>query len=191
MGMDFTLMDPWVRIIAIIMGLASCFYGYPLFRIFLILSGLFYGFLYGQSFYPASHPLMAILIGVVAAVVLAVLAYPLWSIGVIAVGAALGFMIAGELGLVLNLPEMGVIGLGFLGAAVLGLLFYRARDLFVMVATAYNGAMQVVYGLGLFHGALAIGHGANSLAVLAIVILGSLGFALQYSMFKDQRQYSV
>jgi hypothetical protein len=192
MGMDFTLVDPWVRIIAIIMGLASCFYGYPLFRIFLVLSGLFYGFLYGQSFYPASHPLMAILIGIVAAVVLAVLAYPLWSIGVIAVGAALGFMIAGELGLVLNLPEMGVIGLGFLGAAVLGFLFYRARDLFVMVATAYNGAVQVVYGLGLFHGALAIGHGrANALAVLAMVILGSLGFALQYGMFKDQRQYAV
>jgi hypothetical protein len=192
MGMDFSLVDPWVRIVAIIMGLASCFYGYPLFRIFLVLSGLFYGFLYGQSFYPTSHPLMAILIGVMAAVVLAVLAYPLWSIGVIAVGAALGFMIAGELGLMLNLPEMGVILLGFLGAAILGFLFFRARDLFVMVATAFNGAAQVVYGLGLFHGALAIGLGrANTLAVLAMVILGSLGFALQYGMFKDQRQYSV
>jgi hypothetical protein len=192
MGMDFTLMDPWVRIIAILMGLAGCFYGYPLFRIFLILGGLFYGFLYGQSFYPASHPLLAVLIGVAAAVVLAILAYPLWSLGVIAVGAALGFMIAGELGVALNLPEMGVIALGFLGAAVLGLLFYRARDLFVMAATAFNGAVQVVYGLGLFHGALAIGHGrANALALLAMVILGSVGFAIQYGMFKEERRYSV
>jgi hypothetical protein len=163
--MDFTLVDPWIRIIAIIIGLASCFYGYPLFRIFLVLAGLFYGYLYGQSFYPA-NPMISLLVGVIVAVILAILAYPLWSIGVIAVGAALGFMILGELGLALNL--------------------------FVMVATAYNGAAQVIYGLGLVHAALAIGVGrANFLAVVAIVILGSLGFAAQYAMFKDQRKYSI
>ena len=190
--MDFTLVDPWIRIAAIIIGLASCFYGYPLFRIFLILAGLFYGYLYGQSFYPSSHPMIPLLVGVIAAVILSILAYPLWSIGVIAVGAALGFMILGELGLALNFPEIGVILLGILGALVLGFLFYRARDLFVMVATAYNGAAQVIYGLGLVHAALAIGIGrANFLAVVAIVILGSLGFTAQYTMFKDQRKYSI
>jgi hypothetical protein len=190
--MDFNLVDPWIRIVAIIIGLASCFYGYPLFRIFLVLAGLFYGYLYGQSFYPTSHPMISLLVGVLAAVVLAILAYPLWSIGVIAVGAALGFMILGELGLALNFPEIGVILIGFLGAMILGFLFYRARDLFVIVATAYNGAAQVIYGLGLVHGALAIGLGqANFLAVVAIVILGSLGFAAQYTMFKDQRKYST
>jgi len=74
----------------------------------------------------------------------------------------------------------------------MGFLFFRARDLFVIVATAYNGAVQVVYGLGLFHAALTIGPGrANFLAVLAIVILGSVGFAVQFGMFKDQRRYSV
>lgn len=190
--MDPNFVDMWVSIITIIMGLASCFYGYPLFRIFLIVGGLFYGYLYGQSFYPANHPLMAVLVGVAAAVVLGILAYPLWSFGVIAVGAALGFMILGELGLVLNLPEIGVILLGLLGAVILGFLFYRTRDLFVMVATAYNGAVQVVYGLGLFHAAFALGLGrANFLAMVAIALLGSLGFFMQYSMFKDQRKYSV
>lgn len=190
--MEISLVDPWIRIAAIIIGLASCFYGYPLFRLFLILAGLFYGFLYGQSFYPASHPLMALLIGATAAVVMALLAYPLWSLGVIGVGAALGFMIFGEIGVALNLGEAGVIGLGLVGAVILGLLFFRARDLFVMVATAFNGAVQTVYGLGLFHGALAIGLGqSNFLAVAAIFILGALGFAVQYGMFKGQRQYSV
>ena len=189
--MDFTLVDPWIRIIAIIIGLASCFYGYPLFRIFLVLAGLFYGYHYGQAFYPA-NPMISLLVGVIVAVILAILAYPLWSIGVIAVGAALGFMILGELGLALNLPETGVILLGMLGALILGFMFYRSRDLFVMVATAYNGAAQVIYGLGLVHAALAIGVGrANFLAVVAMVILGSLGFAAQYSMFKDQRKYSI
>ena len=189
--MDFTLVDPWIRIVAIIIGLASCFYGYPLFRIFLVLAGLFYGYHYGQSFYPA-NPMISLLIGVMVAVILAILAYPLWSIGVIAVGAALGFMILGELGLALNFPETGVILLGMLGAVILGFLFYRSRDLFVIVATAYNGAAQVIYGLGLVHAGLAIGSGrANFLAVVGMVLLGSLGCAAQYSMFKDQRKYSV
>ena len=145
--MEISLVDPWVRIFAIIIGLASCFYGYPLFRMLLVLTGLMYGFIYGQSFYPASHPFLSILIGVAAAVILALLAYPLWSFGVTAVGAALGFMMLGELGVVLNFQEIGVILLGILGAVILGFLFYRARDLFVIIATAYNGAVQVIYGI--------------------------------------------
>ena len=52
-----------------------------------------------------AQPMISLLVGVIVAVILAILAYPLWSIGVIAVGAALGFMILGELGLALNFPE--------------------------------------------------------------------------------------
>ena len=189
--MDFTLVDPWIRIAAILIGLASCFYGYPLFRFFLILGGLLYGYLFGQSFYPASHPFMSFLVGAIAAAVLAVLAYPLWSFGVAAIGAALGFMILGEIGLAIGLSQFGVLLLGFLGAVILGFLFFQARDLFVIVATSYNGAVQVVYGLGIVHGSLAFGGGrANILALVAIIILGSLGFAAQHSMFKEQRRYS-
>jgi hypothetical protein len=163
-----------------------------LFRIFLVPAGLFYGYLYGQSFYPARHPMISLLVGVIVAVILAILAYPLWSIGVIAVGAALGIMILGELGLALNLPEIGVILLGILGAVILGFLFSRTRDLFVMVATAYNGAAQLIFGLGLDHEPRpSVSARANFLAVVAMVILGSLGFAAQYTMFKDQRKYSI
>jgi Domain of unknown function (DUF4203) len=190
--MEISLVDPWVRIFAIIIGLASCFYGYPLFRVFLVLTGLIYGFIYGQSFYPASHPFFSILIGVAAGLALALLAYPLWSFGVTAVGAAIGFMMLGELGVVLNFQEMGVILLSILGAVVLGLLFYRARDLFVIIATAYNGAVQVIYGIGLFQAARAIELGPQNFpAVAAIVVLGSLGFIIQYTMFKGRRKYAI
>ena len=77
-------------------------------------------------------------------------------------GAALGFMMLGELGLALNFQEIGVILLGILGAIILGFLFYRARDLFVIITTAYNGAVQVVYGLGLFRAVQAIGLGQQN-----------------------------
>jgi hypothetical protein len=184
-------MDTWIGVAAILVGLAGCFYGYPLFRIFLILAGLIYGYLLGQSFTPTSQPWVALLIGVGAAVVLALLAYPLWSIGVIIIGAALGFMILGALGLALNLSPGAVILMGVLGAALVGFLFYGVRDLFVMLVTAFSGATQVVYGLGLLLPALALGGGrANFLAIVAMVVLGGVGFATQYGMFKDRRTYS-
>ena len=175
----------------ILVGLASCFYGYPLFRFFLILAGLIYGYLLGQSFTPAAQPWMAFLIGAGAAVVLALLAYSLWSIGVIISGGVLGFMILTALGLALNLSQGAVILMGGLGAAVVGLLCFGFRDLFVMLATAFSGATQAVYGLGLLMPALAFGGGrANLLAVVAIIALGGVGFATQYGMFKDRRTYS-
>jgi len=176
---------------AFLVGLVSCFYGYPLFRIFLILAGLIYGYLLGQFLAPASHPWLALIIGLGAAVFLAMLAYPLWSIGVIVIGAALGFMSFSSLGIALNASQGVLISLGALGATVVGVLFYRLRDLFVMLATAFNGAVQLVYGLGLIFPAMAFGGGrSNFLAVWAIVVLGGFGFAVQYGMFKDRRTYS-
>jgi hypothetical protein len=184
-------METWLGVVAILVGLAGCFYGYPLFRIFLILAGLIYGYLLGQSLVPASHPWIALVIGFGAAVILAMLAYPLWSIGVIVIGAALGFMILSSLGIALNASQGVLILLGILGATVVGVLFYRARDLFVMLATAFNGAVQLVYGLGLIFPALAFGGGrSNFTAVLAMMVLGGFGFAVQYGMFKDRRTYS-
>jgi hypothetical protein len=185
-------MDAWFGIVTILVGLAGCFYGYPLFRVFLILAGLIYGFLFGHSFVPLGHPGIALAIGIVAAVILAMLAYPLWSIGIIVIGAALGFMIMSSFGIALTLSQGAVILLGVLGAVALGFLFYQTRDLFVMLATAFNGAVQVIYGLNLvFPPVLALWSGrANFLAVAAMVVLGGFGFAVQYGMFKDRRTYS-
>ena len=152
-------MDAWFGLQPSSLDLAGCFYGYPLFRIFLILAGLIYGYLFGHSFAPASNPWLALAIGLGAAVILAVLAYPLWSIGIIVIGVVLGFMILSSIGVALNAYQGVVILLGVLGAIALGLLFYHAKDIFVMLATAFNGAVQLVYGLNLVFPALAYGPG--------------------------------
>jgi hypothetical protein len=184
-------MDSWFGIAAILVGLASCFSGYPMFRIFLILAGLIYGYVLGQFFVPASYPWLALVIGIGAAVVLAVLAYPLWSVSVIVIGAALGFMILSSLALALHASQGVVIVLGGLGAALVGFMFYHARDLFVMLATAFSGAVQIVLGLVLLVPALALkGGGANILEVVTVIVLGGFGYAVQYRMFKDRRTYS-
>jgi hypothetical protein len=60
-----------------------------------------------------------------------------------------------------------------------------------MLTTALNGAVEVAFGLGWLFPALAFGRGtANFLAVAAVVVLGAVGFAVQYGMFKDRRTYS-
>jgi|GEM_PF-734922 len=183
-------MDIWVRLLAVCLGLISCFYGYPLFRFILVISGLFYGYLYGQAFLAAYHPLIGLLVGVVLAIILALLAYPFWSIGVAIIGAVAGFMILAELALVLLLPHVAVWLAGALGAVLLGYGFFQARDFFVMVTTAYNGAVQTLYGLGVIHGAVSFGFGqGNVLAMLVIIILGSVGLVVQVKMFKDRRRY--
>jgi hypothetical protein len=184
-------MDAWVGILAIIVGLASCFYGYPLFRFFLVLAGLIGGYVIGLGFVQTGNEWMALIVGIIAAVVLAVLAYPLWSIGVLVGGAALGFMILGSVAMALNASQAGVMVLGIVGAAVVGLLFFGARDLFVMLTTALGGAVETVFGVGVLLPALDFRAGeANFLAVVAVVLLGSFGFTVQYRMFKDRRQYS-
>jgi hypothetical protein len=183
-------MDPWFGVAAILVGLASCFFGYPLFRILLILTGLLYGYVFGHSWLPASHPWLSLAIGFGAAIVLAALAYPLWSMGVVIVGAVLGFMILISLGLTLNASQTVQLLLGISGAAAFGLLFYLFRDLLVMLTTAFNGAALVVFGLGCHIPALACGGKANLPDLVIMVVLGAFGFAVQYAMFKGRRTYS-
>ena len=184
-------MDAGFGIAAILVGLACCFYGYPLFRILLILSGLVYGYMLGHLWLPANHPGFSLVIGVAAGVVLAVLAYPLWGIGVFLVGAALGLTILLSLGIALNASQMVLVFLGIFGAVAVGIMFYLFRDLFVMLVTAFNGSALVVFGLGWYITALAFGGGRANLSNLVImVVLGAFGFAVQYGMFKGRRTYS-
>ena len=55
-------MDAWFGIAAILVGLASCFYGFTLFRILLILAGLIEGYVFGHAFAvgPITHRAISI-----------------------------------------------------------------------------------------------------------------------------------
>lgn len=185
---------PVVAIIAILIGLIGCFYGYPLFRGWLILMGLVVGYVIGTNFVAPDQWFLALVIGIIAAIVLAVLAYPLWSIGVFLIGIVVGFSLFASLGVALNFDQGAILLLGVLGAIVLGFLFYSARDIMAMVITAFNGAVLIIYGIGLllvpalrFGGVDAVE--GNPLALIAIIILGAIGFGAQYQMFKGRRLY--
>jgi hypothetical protein len=185
-------MDAWFGFAAILVGLASCFYGYPLFRILLILAGLLYGYMLGFAWAPASHPGLSLAIALAVAIILAFLAYPLWSLGVILIGAVMGFLILTSAGLALNVTTTVRILMGIVGGGALGLLFYFVRDLIVILVTAFNGSVLAVLGAGWFLPSLAFTGGrGNLLDILLMAVLGACGFAVQYGMFKDRRTYST
>lgn len=197
-----------VAIIAILIGLIGCFYGYPLFRAYLILLGLVIGYVLGLNFVPADQWFLALVVGIIAAVVLAALAYPLWSIGILLIGAILGFALFAALGTTLGFDQTGVVLLGVVGAILLGFLFFGARDVMAMVITAFNGAALVIFGLGLLlipalrfgpipvdlaetvTGTLPTAAQSNPVALISIIVLGALGFAVQYRMFRGRRLYA-
>ncbi len=184
-------MDAWMGIVAVIVGLVTCFYGYPLFRVLLVLAGLIVGYGLGQAIVQTGHPWLSLTIGALAALAMAAFAYPLWSIGVTISGAVLGFLILSAVGAALNASQAVTLLLGALGAVLIGILFFRAKDLFVMLTTALNGAVEVAFGLGWLMPALAFRRGASNFMALAIIfVLGALGFAVQYGMFKELRTYS-
>ncbi|MCL6622035.1 MAG: DUF4203 domain-containing protein [Syntrophobacterales bacterium] len=184
-------MDVWMGVAAVLVGGVSCFYGYPLFRLLLVLAGLIVGYGLGQLLVQSGHPWVSLAIGVVAAVLLAVLAYPLWSLGVALSGGALGFLILSALAAAAEASQGVSLIAGLLGALILGGLFYHLRDLLVMLTTAVNGALEVVLGVGWLVPSLAVRRGPSAwLWVAAVAVLAAVGFAVQYGMFKDRRTYS-
>lgn len=183
-------MDAWVGILIMLVGLVSCFFGYPLFRMMLIFAGLIGGYLIAQSFFLTGPQWLVLVVGISTAIVMAFLAYPLWGIGVFLIGAALGIMILSSIALVLNTSQTVMILLALLGAVVMGYLFYKIRDLSVMLTTALCGAVEVAYGIGLFVPAFAFRYGGANFLVLGVMFaLGCIGFVAQYHMFKDRRTY--
>jgi len=185
-------MDAGIGILAIMVGLMSCFFGYPLFRVMLIFAGFIGGYLIGQSFVQTGHGWLAFLSGITAGIIMALFAYPLWSVGVFVIGAALGIIILSSIAIILNTSLTVMIVLAVIVAGLMGFLFYQVRDFFVMLTTGFYGAVEIVYGAGYFIPILSLRHGSpNFFALAAVILLSSIGFLLQYHLFKDRQIYSI
>jgi uncharacterized protein DUF4203 len=178
-----------VILVTIVVGLISCFYGYPLVRILFAIIGLVAGYLIGVQLVPPDQGTLAIVIGVVVGLICAALAYPFWSIGITISGMVLGFGLFANLGTMLNLSSTPILILAVVGAIIVGALFFFARDPMIMLATAFSGASYTIYGLALAFPALDFKTNSILLAA-AVLILGTIGFLVQYRMFKGRRVYS-
>jgi len=167
-------------------GLAGVFWGYRIFRILLPIYGGIAGFVIAYAWLGQDSQLLALGVGVVAAVILGTLAYFFWSVfvwlGGVVLGAAIGALIAAALNLWTWLAILLVVGL----ATLFGYLFWKIRDEVVIIATVIAGAGAVVHGVGTWLG-LRTGIGAaiepNSiwlLLLLAAIWIGLVIFGIRY-----------
>ena len=140
-------------IIAII-GLVVCFSGYGFWRIALVIGGFISGYALGASVVPDSQWLLAIIVGVVVAIVGGALAYFLWSLGMVVAGvvfgAAVGAAAMVTLGIGANADGSAniiAIAAGVIGAVLGAVLVYSFKDMAVIVLLAFGGAAAVSLGV--------------------------------------------
>jgi hypothetical protein len=180
-------------------GVTLLVYGYPLFRMLLPIFGFMIGFVVGYSLVPPDQWLLAMMVSIGLAIALGALAMVAWSL----VLALAGIIFGAGLGLGLGVALGGTgIWLAIAGAVVGGLLFYRFRDLMVILLTALNGAWMLVAGAAEVLGqdqlitrtklALTtdLSVSPSWLILIAFVVVGVIGIVVQYRLFGHRDAYS-
>ena len=104
--------------------------------------------------------------GIVLALLFAYLSYAYWSVMIAISGAVLGFTLGVSLFQMIGFWDWIAVLAGLALAVVFGLLYFRFRDLFVMVSTGLTGAALVLYGIRLLHPLVLVPQGSGNLVHL-------------------------
>lgn len=135
-------------IAAVVIGLIECFFGYRILRFLLGVLGFIAGAVVAGSLgYELSNgsELISIISGIAGGVIGAFIMYTLYVVGVFAIGAALGFMIASY---VFGIMNTGPVTLVLVAAAAAGgILAAVFRKPMLILATAYGGSYAAVTGV--------------------------------------------
>jgi hypothetical protein len=166
---------PLAGILSLVIGLAVCFLGYPLFRVLLPLAGLVFGYAFGASLVGPGHWLPAVITGVAVAVIVG--------------GAILGFGFAWTLGAGYFVPGPTLTIIAVATAVLFAVLFALLRKPAIMFCTASGGAGAAVYGLGLLFPSLGFDTRPNIIATVVIMVLAVGGFLVQYSAHRARDLY--
>jgi hypothetical protein len=132
-------------LVLLVFGLLQLFFGYPLFRILVVLAGAAIGFAYGPALLTGLtgrpvEPWMAATAALVAAIVLGVLAWlAFWAV-VFLWGASVGYSLLDAASATILLPILGAILLG-----VLAVVFQR---ILIVALTALTGAWLTTVTVG-------------------------------------------
>jgi hypothetical protein len=161
--------------------------GYGIWRFALALMGAVYGFMIGTSFAGPNQGTLAIIIGVVAAIVLAFLAYVLWSVAALVYGMFLGMGLGAWVALMVNAREgTQTMSVFVIAGRLLGLILaFFLKDQIIMLATAFSGAAAVLYGVRLMVPEFSRLTTGNSNVVEFIIwfVAGIVGYVIQNSLF--------
>jgi hypothetical protein len=111
----------------------------------------------------------------------------LWTIGVIVYGWALGFSFGWLLGIRLDVDNTVRLIIAVVVAILAGFLFFAARKIAIMLITAFNGSVLILYGLALLIPTFDILRVGNQLSLLVVAVLGVVGFLVQFQLFGGDR----
>jgi len=139
-------------LVLVIVGLIGVFWGYRVFRILLPLYGAVAGYLVAYHWLGQSSIFLALVIGVILAVLFALLAYLYWSVLVTIAGVILGIGIAALIAGSLNLGNFLFYVLAVVFAVVFGWLLWKIRDELIIILTVLFGAGAAAEGVGLMLG---------------------------------------
>jgi hypothetical protein len=153
-----------IGVLGVALGAAFCFAGFRFFLILLPIWGLFTGFmvgagatatLLGEGFLAST---LGIVVGVVVAIVFALLSYLYWWGAVAVIAGALGYWIAHWLLVVIGFSADGwITALIALAAGVLlfvGALVVNAPKYVAIILTSFAGASWLAAGVALFLGVI-------------------------------------
>jgi hypothetical protein len=133
---------------AAVVGLIECFFGYRILRFLLGVLGFIAGaVVVGSLAYELTNgnELISIGAGIAGGLLGAFIMYTLYILGLFAIGAALGFMIASYVFSILNKDPLLLVQIT--SSAVVGLLAAVFRKPILILATAYGGSYVAVTGV--------------------------------------------
>ena len=177
-------MSPFLTgLLLILAGLAGLFWGYRIFRILLPIIGGIAGYLIAAALFPNSL-VLALVIGLVLAVALAIFAYAAWSVMVTVSGAILGGSLGAAIAQGLNLWTWLGWLLIIVLAAVGAYLVWKIRDEVVIILTAIVGASFVASGLRSWFAATA---SWTLLWAIIFIVLAVAGILWQWRRYRHLR----
>lgn len=191
-------------VLAILVGLGLAFMGYAAFRILLPIVGFLAGLWLGMDIvkeFAMNFPLMGVSLGLILGLVLgaifAAVAYLVYSLAIVIFGLALGYALGAGFMYAIGLqtPFLNFI-VGIVVAIAVGYAFMRVDmpKLYIIALTAFGGASALIAGILVLFGQIPPSQLGLSFVnpyiaqswfwILVWVIIGSVGFAVQYQMVK-------
>jgi hypothetical protein len=164
-----------IGILGIVLGAAFCFAGFRYFLLLLPIWGLFAGFIVGAQATAALLgegflvSVLGIVVGVVLAIVFALLSYFYWWGAILVVAGSLGFWLTQWLLSLVGFTGDGIVItiLAIVGGAALALVALVANvpKYVAILLTAFSGAAWLVAGIGLIPGIITKDEIANGALV--------------------------
>jgi hypothetical protein len=127
-------------------GLVNIFWGYRIFRLFLAVSGAFIGAQIAHALLPQINPTFYLILIIAAAILTSLLAYSLYSIAFILLGALTGLMLTYTVSHYFLFPNYLLLLMLIFGLLIGALFGSVIGDLIIIVATVVGGTTLALYG---------------------------------------------